>query len=373
MTIEIELDAYIIPSDHAVWKSTAGKTHRFYRAVRDAKAIFPDIRGLDALAGDPKDWTDQHLLEAIALDRWKRDHKNDDQDDQDNQGEGGLKVTKQDRKVLTFLKRLWFEAKIGDLILVPPDGWHEPVMIGEVLSEAGDIVAVNAKDGEYQGVFYGRRVAWRTSVAKQDLTPELLTVVHTRTAVFSAPDSIKEEVYRHAFGNFVYRDRYVSEFRTTKERFTTDDSVAVSVWLNGFDVLRNALEHGDKRASDSFSALGLDQLPTELAAEMKINIQSPGEIFVRTVGPFALSLMALFTLSACDAAAVDKDQVTVRLKKVGVGTDGVEQLIEDDVNALKTALGQNRLREANKYGKRAKEDGQLTTRATLKKGPSGGN
>lgn len=371
MSIEIELDAYIIPSDHTVWKSTAGKTHRFYRAVRDAKAIFPDIRGLDALSGNPKDWTDKQLLEAIALDRWNRDHKQGD--GQDGQSDGGPKVTKQDRTVLTFLKRLWFDAKIGDLIVVPPDGWREPVLIGEVLSEAGDIVAIEAKDGEYNGVFYGRRVVWRTSVAKQDLTPELVKVVHTRTAVFSAPESVKEEVYRHAFGNFVYRDRYVSEFRTTKERFTTDDSVAVSVWLNGFDVLRNALEQGDRRTNDSFSEMGLDQLPTELAAEMKINIQSPGEIFVRTAGPFALSLMALFTLSACDAAAVDKDQVTVRLKTVGAGVDGVEQRVENDVNALKTALGQNRLREANKYGKRAKEDGQLTTRATLKKGPSGGN
>lgn len=369
MAIEIELDAYVLPSNHTVWKSTAGKTHRFYRAVKNANTVFPDVRGLDALEGDPADWTDGQLLEAIAKDRTARD-----QTAEEGQGPvGDVAIVSQDRKTLTFLKRLWFEAKLGDLFIVPPDGWRESILIGQVLSEPGDIRQVQAADGEYEGQFYGRPVAWLAEIAKQDITADLLKVVHTRTAVFAVPESVKEEIYRFAYGNFVYRNRYVSEFRTTKEKFTTEDSVAISVWLNALDVLRNALANGDERAGESFAELGLSQLPEDLAAEMKIHIQSPGEIFVRTVGPFALSLMAMFTLSACDAETVDKDQVTVTLKQVGAGDPDATAAVEGDVNALKTALGQGRIEGGNVFVRRAREGGQITAAASLKNPPVGAN
>ncbi|MBU2341665.1 MAG: hypothetical protein KKE77_10530 [Alphaproteobacteria bacterium] len=363
MTIEVELDAYVIPDDHRIWKSTAGKTHRFYRAVRDANAIFPDIRGLDLLEGEPSKWSDKDLLELIRFDRWQREN---DKDGDGNTPPKKLKVHKTDRATLTFLKRLWFEAKEGDLIVVPPDGWREPALVGEIISEPGAVRAVDAKDGEFEGTFYGRAVKWKEPLYKQDVTPDLLKALHTRTAVFAIGESLKEEVYRHAYGNFVYRNRYVCEFKIGKQRFTTDDSVAVSIWLNGLDVLRNALEAGSARDGESFAQLGLDQLPDNLAAEMKISIQSPGEIFVRTAGPFALSLMTLFALSGCDEQRLQNNEVTVKLKQVGSGDEGARSCIENDVNALKTALGANRLPEANCFAERARKDAKMTTRAILK-------
>lgn len=369
MPIEVELDAYVIPSDHRVWKTTAGKTHRFYRAVRDAKAIFPDVRGLDTLEGDPQSWHDKDILRVIASDRALRKISNSETQEEPSDVS---RIRKTDRTTLTFLKRIWFEAKKGDLIVVPPDGWREPALVGEITSDVGEIRAIEATDGEHAGVYFGRSVRWKPVLFKQDVTQELLTTLHTRTAVFPMGESVKEEVYRHAYGNYVYNDRYVCEFRISKDRFTTDDSVAVSVWLNGFDVLRNSLEHGDTRNGESFAQLGLDRLPTELAAEMKISIQSPGEIFVRTVGPFALSLMTLFALSGCDAQQIENDEITVSLKQVGAGNSTVKECVENDVNALKTALGQNRFVDASCYARRAKDDARMSTRATLKT-PLGGD
>jgi len=361
--IEVDLEAYALPDDHTVWKVSAGKTHRFYRAVRDAQTIFPDVRDLDHLNGNPRTWTDQQILHAIAEDRWSRELT---KIAKRGEPQGSPTIGKRDRTVLTFLRRLWFEAKKGDLVIVPAEGWRESVLIGELLTEAGDIRRVEAKDGEYSGIYFGRPVFWRKSLPKQGLGTDLIKAIHTRTAVFPIKESLKEEIYRFAYASYVYREHYVAEFRTRKERFTAEDSVAVAVWLNGFDVLRNSLVHGDARAKESFAELGLDRLPDDLAAEVKINIQSPGEIFVRTVGPFALSLMTLFALAGCKPEEVDKNTVTVSLRQVGAGHNGVEKDVESDVNALKAALGEKRLIEANKYGKRAKEGAEISTGATLK-------
>lgn len=363
--IEVELEAYVVPNEHRVWKATAGKTHRFYRAVRDANAIFPDIRGLGAL-GKPGDWTDAKVLKAIAADRWQREQASRDKG---NAEHGSEAVSKQDRGVLTFARRLWFEAKRGDIVVIPADGWREAVLIGEILSDVGELVRVEARDGEFKGEYFGRPVAWRKSVSKADLTPELLKIVHTRAAVFSMPESVKEEVYRFAYGNFVYRGSYVAEFRTSKQRFTAEDSAVVGTWLNAMDVLRNSVERGDTRPQESIADLGLEKLPDHLAAELKINIQSPGEIFVRTLGPFALTLMALFALGGCDAETIDKNKVTVTLKQVGVGDPSVQQEIEGNVNALKTALGVARIEKSNGLIKRAEKDAKMSTGAVLKSAP----
>lgn len=360
--LEVELEAYVIPADHTVWKATAGKTHRFYRAVKDANTIFPDIRGLAEL-GPASTWTDAAILSAIAADRWHRELISREKGHQERGSEG---VSKEDRGVLTFAKRLWFEAKRGDLIILPADGWREAVMIGEVLSDPGDIVSVDAQDGEYSGRFFGRRIAWIKGVSKTELSEDLRKVVHSRAAVFPAPETVKEEVYRFAYGNFVYKGAFVAEFATSKERFTAEDSAVVGTWLNAMDVLRNALANGDTRPNESVAELGLEPLSDELAAELKIDIQSPGEIFVRTVGPFALSLMTLFALGGCSAEEIDKNAVTVNLKQVGAGDPNVSQQVAADVNAIKTALGENRVEKANALIIRAQKDALVSTKASLK-------
>lgn len=369
----VELDAYAIPDDHTVYKCSPGKTYRFYLAVRDAKVVFPDIRGLDALGDNPREWDDKDILEAIAADRWERELASRARG---NQEQGVAGVSKIDRRNLTFLKRIFFEAKKGDLVVVPVDGYSKDVLIGELLTEAGDVRAVIAKDGEYTGVYYGRPVRWRSAVPKLELTDSLIKALHTQTAVFAMGQSLHEEVYKHAYSNFVYRGNFVSEFRTEKQKFTAEDMSVVSTWLNGFDFLRHHLsESPNLSVADqmSFFEMGLEKVPDGQAAELQINIQSPGEIFVRTVGPFALALMAIFSLSGCDAQAVVDNGVTVHLKKVGETPPAVETEVESCVNEIAKALGDCRLTEANKLGVRAVKDAGMKTAAHLKEAPKASN
>lgn len=93
--ITVNLDAYVIPNDHVIFKCSPGKTYRFYLAVRDAKVVFPDIRGLETLKGSPDQWTDEQMLEVIAADRWQREVVSRARGNEEQGAEGVSKIDRQ--------------------------------------------------------------------------------------------------------------------------------------------------------------------------------------------------------------------------------------------------------------------------------------
>jgi hypothetical protein len=339
--------------------------------VQDAFAVFPDVRGVDLLEGPPSEWADRRILEVIAEDRRSREEAAVARGRKDAQVHAG--ITKNDRAVLTFVKRIWFEAKRGDLVVIPSEGYDKEVLIGELLTEPGDLKRVEAKDGDYVGFYFGRPVAWRFAIPKFELSADMIKVLHTRAAVFQMGKTTQLEAYRLTFRNFVYRGEYVAEFRTEKAHFTAEDAAVVSAWLNAFQVLQHSLDTGEgNRADIPFEILGLAKLPDQFAGDLRININSPGEIFMRTKTPLALTLMAMFALAGCDAKQVVKEGVTIKLKSVAGAAAAPQQAVESDVNHLTTAMGDDRLGVSNDFVKRAAKDAKVTTLATLKSAPKEG-
>jgi hypothetical protein len=68
----VELNAFVLPDDHSIFKLFPGKTYSLSSQVLATKHAFLDIRGLDALVGDPTKWSDTELREIIANDRVTR-------------------------------------------------------------------------------------------------------------------------------------------------------------------------------------------------------------------------------------------------------------------------------------------------------------
>lgn len=367
----VELNAYALPDDHRVFKCSPGKTYRFYEAVREAEVVFPDVRGLAELGEEPSLWDDEEALKIIAQDRWTRELESRSRGNKHKPGTESVNAT--DRTSLTFLKRLLFEARKGDMVVIPADGYDKDVLFGEFTTDPGLLTLVEAKDGEYYGSYVGRPVKWRKFTAKRDLRPELIDELHYRAAVFVLSRSRSEDVYREVFGNFVYRGNFVAEFRTEKKRFTPEDHAVVSTWLNGFDYLRHTMEDNPASSLPSqmgFYQMGLEPVPDGEAAELRINIQSPGEIFVRSAGPFALALMAMFALSGCDSKAVVDNGVTIQMKTIGDGAPDCRIQVEEAVNGIVRTMSYKRLDEANCLGTRAQKGALVSTEAQLKSAPN---
>lgn len=364
--IVVELDAFVLPDDHSIFKCSPGKTYRFYQQVRKASAIFLDIRGLDTLGDDLREVSDKEILRVIAGDRWDREQASIARG---NKPTGGTEaVSRIDRTRLGFLKALLGEAKKGDIIVVPVEGYDKDVLIGELLDHPWEVKTVTAEDGEDGAFNYiGRRVVWRAARPKRFFSNEMIAKLHTQTAFFQFGRSLHDEIYRLAYKNYVYDGSYVAEFHTSKQHFTSEDSAVLSAWLNGFEFVRHRVDTNSTAALPaSFAEMGLAKLPDKSSSDLTININSPGSFVLKSSGPFALALMAMLPLSACGEKKIIDDGVEVQLKTIGSADATCSIEVEEDVKTYSTTLSYKHLEKACELGRRAQDDAQVTTQARLK-------
>ena len=366
--IEVQLNAYVLPIDHKIWKCHPGKTYRFYQAVREANAVFLDIRGLTELPGDPETWDDKATLKLLAYDRWTRELN---RIRYDGKPKGSPEISKIDHRNLTFLKGLLFEAKKGDIIVIPAEGWRRDVLIGEFLDEPGVVKSYEARDDDATHTYIGRAVKWRAMQEKRYFSSDLVTMLHTPTAFFALPKSLHEEIYRIAYENFIIGDLFSATFSTSKQHFSTSDSAIIGTWFNALSAVRGAIENGKSIDDLSYLDLGLRQSDNPTEGELAININSPGEYILRSTGPFALAVMGLYPLMSVDAQQLATSSVRVHLQTVGSADDSCSLRVEQSMKGMIDTLSISRLQEACKVGKRAESEATLRTSARLKSATKG--
>ncbi|WP_199555490.1 hypothetical protein [Sandaracinobacteroides hominis] len=363
-TIEIDINAYVVPSDHRVFKCSPGKTYRFFETIQDSRAIFLDIRGLDVLGTRPDQWNWQSALEIVSADRWDRELESRSRGNKPSSSQG---INKTDRRNITFLKQLLLEAKKGDFVIVPVEGYTRQILIGEFTTNPGSARSVEAVDAGTSRNFVGRSVKWHNGVEKRRLSESLIKVLHTQTAVFLLGKDLYPEVYKWSLGDYIYNDLHNADFSTTKDKFTAEDSAVISVWLNGFEALRHALETDCVQTlPGSFAAMGLMKLPDVTSSELTVNINSPGAFSIRYHGRFPIVLMAMLTLSSCSPGDVASSQIQINLRQIGDAPTDCAFQISRETESYIQALAYPRLEEVCKLGARAKADASLRTNARLK-------
>lgn len=368
--LQVDLNAYVLPEDHVVWKCHPGKTYRFYQVVKDAEAVFLDIRGLNELEDDPALWNDSETLKLIAADRWSRElHRVR----YDGKAKGSPAVSKIDRRNLTYLKGLLLEAKKGDLILIPAEGWRKEVLVGEFLDEPGDLIKHDARDEEATHTYIGRRVRWRAKQEKRHFSIDVIKMLHTQTAFFAMPKAVREEIYRLAYVNFMIGNVFSATFSTTKEQFATSDSAVVGMWFNALSAVRDAIESGESIDGVSYLDLGLLRSENPSEGELAININSPGEYVLRSLGPFALAVMGLFPLMQVNAQDLVDQDINVTMHTVGAADKNCALKVEKAMKDMVETLSVTRLQVACSVGKRAATEATMHTGARLKSRQKGTN
>lgn len=367
MTINIYLDAHVLPEGHGVWKCFPGKTYRFYETVNSARVVFLDVRGLDLLAPDPRDWSDAEILQTIAADRWSREQA---RADLGAVPKGSDAVSSLDRRNMTFLKGLLLTAKKGDLIVIPPDNYRKSVLIGELLDHPGEVVSHTAVDGEIERNYVGRRVKWLAKKEKRSFSSDLIDLLHTPAAFFALPRRLHEEIYRVSYENFIVGDVFSATFETSKEHFSTSDNAVVSVWFNALAAVRDHLEGRSHIGSnDNFYAIGLLRSLSPAEGELGININSPGEYVLRSLGVFAFVAMAFFPITSVEANDILAQPIRVHVKTVGTAGDECALRVAEALKNYAEVLSLLRLRDACVVGERAKSEATLTTKARAVVGP----
>jgi hypothetical protein len=333
----IELDAYVLPDDHSVFKLFPGKTYGFNKAIVDKKMAFLDIRGLDRLSDDPRSWTDAEMRQVITQDRITR-------------GAVVKRGVAQDTKRLRFLKNLFFVAKKGDLVVVPlGQGLEGGVALGE-FSEAPGIVRRAVVEGKRDAFeTWGRAITWKIIASRDRFTHALNRSLANANAFHTLEQKYREELYLAAYASFTYDNIYVASFPSEKERFTTTDQANIGIWFNGIAVIHDrAAANGTINEDKDFYELGLE----ESAADLELAQNSPWTVIMRTIGPLAFSTQAIYPLAAAGEPLNSLRGVTVSARTVGAAVDKCKVTVPPDMEDIANGSGLARWRVACKVVKR---------------------
>lgn len=361
--VKVELDAYVLPDDHTVYKFFPGEGYKFYDAIRDASIAFMDVRGLDELEDDPEDWDDEEVLDLISRDRVDRAVANGEARPKRLVNSPGDKMTQ------TFLYGLLFYAEKGDLLLMPQKGYTTRVLIGQLLDDAGDIRTVTAKDGGDVYTFYGRRVKWVGGIEKRLFNAELVEQLQTPVAFFDVGASNYEQVYRLAFDNYVYDRQFVATFRTSKKIFNPKDNFLTSVWLELLEVLEEAREGGNSLPENAtiYDLVIGSNIDEENRDDLSISVQSPGWFRIRSMVASPLASIALFAMAVQGVPYNDAIAATTAAKIVRQADDTCMGDVDASVRDYIKLLGKDRWEQACKLAKQAEADAKLKADARVKK------
>lgn len=354
---EIQLDAYALPDEHQVVKCFPGEGYKFYDVVEREEVVFLDIRGLDELPDNPAAWDEDALRRVVEFDYVTRHAP--------KRGRRGPRKRKSGipQRNVHFIEGLLLGLRRGDLVIVPPPGYRRNVLIGEIMDDPGRPVRVEAQDREHTYTYLGRKVKWRASVEKRLLRRALLDKLHTAQAYFPIGLSLHEDVYAIAYQNYVWRGTFVATFETSKEHFTSSDTLVTSLWLNGLAATKEAAEASKPLEGKTFVEAAIRPLAAGNALELNIN--SPGTILVRSATAFALATMTLLPLSANEAQQVADGTARVTLKAVGGSNPDCQLQVEAAVADYVRSLGPQRLLEQCEFASRSRNEATLTTRARL--------
>jgi hypothetical protein len=364
VSVEVALGTYILPSDHKVWKFFPGKNYKFHDLVSETAVALIDVRNLQELGNDPTDWDEDDLLEHIADDRIERRVEMGAARPEKFVRSSGDKAT------LTFLQGLFFTAKKGDLIVMPDKGYTTNVRIGMLLDKPGALKTVVASDIDTNYRYYGRRVAWVGEIEKRKLSDALISQLHSQAAFFDLGRSHYEEIYDRAFDDYVYDELFVATFRTSKNIFTSKDSLLSSLWFELIEVLEEARDGHEELAIDNIYELAVESdINEDDRNDLSIYVQSPGWFRWRSQKSEPLAAIALFAMATANVPYAEAKKVTVSAQVIRQADSECLGDVNASVRAYLELLGKDRWEQACKLATKAKDQATLRSNATLKNEP----
>ena len=214
---------------------------------------------------------------------------------------------------------LYHQFQKGDLLVVRAGkGFYADVMFGELVDDPTPRVSISVPSYPEETII-ARRVNWLRQVPKYRLGPELHRRMSTPNALTLLDRSFWEDVLSVTYENYVFNGDYSARFLTTAQSFSSLDSATINAFLTIIAAATASFEENETVADgelDFDAALSILQRYPEYAADLKININSPGDIAQRN--SFISPLVSAVMLAAAISGASNAHAGEVRVINNGV-------------------------------------------------------
>jgi hypothetical protein len=293
--IKVDLRSKVIGPDQKVFFVRPGARYKLYDLFREESAIFADILGLELSTGTPID-EQEHVIAQLHRARRLRAFRGSDEGAPPSRNIEDYTDYVDSRSVsqlYRILKGFFEEAKKGDIVVVPPMAFSKDTLIGEIISEPTELIAVRGSPTHPGEQLYGRSVKWLGRITKGKMSPYMLDLISKPNAFVTIRTEERLAIYREAYGSYILPGQYRARFNVSDPEFTTTDDLYIQAFFSFVAANSKRIRNGEEVVGlhkAAFEQLGAD------AFELQSNVNSPGflNLIASNLGPLvATGLFAL--------------------------------------------------------------------------------
>ncbi|MDY8110033.1 hypothetical protein U0C82_12875 [Fulvimarina sp. 2208YS6-2-32] len=303
MPIEIDIKTRIIADDHRVLIARPGAKYRLHSEFYNRNFVGVELPGLFD-ENEQISFQDENIVarvkRSLAIRRWLTRAADEDEPTHDLADYDNQTVTPSIRQYMRLLQYYLVTAAQGDLVLNPPMSFDGMVQIGEVTPQANPRLYQVEQYGQFGLV--GIPVRWVGKLPKQSLPASSLEALKKPTALFAVGPQQRDKIYAAAYGNYTYKDLYVSSFATLSERYGSFEELIFQSFVNSVALNTQRIDLGrdDVVSLSAAAAFLIENGEIELGdygLDLNININSPGIISLISSKITPIVAVTIFTLA----------------------------------------------------------------------------
>lgn len=311
--IEIDIATRIIGDDEDMYVVRPGASFSLYDDFQREDAVFLDFPDLPlSLTQKPK--TNTTLREIVARSIEIRDwhlKKRTSEPSRDQAAYKGKAANRRIGKYVGAIQRLYYDLPVGTVIVIPSKTYIGDVLFAELSGPTERRKAAHAYPREDMMV---RPVRWLGRKQKASLSPDLRDAMGRPTPVMQIERSLRDEIAKAAFQQYVFKGTNSTKFLTTSEDFSTLDDLNIQLFNNYVAGLLAAeeAEVPEGTALTITEALRYLRDRRDLVPELDQSISSPGfqRLYNEHIAPLVIG--ALMTAALSGTAIAQSTEIRVK-------------------------------------------------------------
>ena len=311
--IEIDIATRIVGDEEDMYVVRPGASFSLYADFQRENAVFLDFPDLPfSLEQKPKftPIVREIVTRSIAIRDWHLG-KLSSEPSREQSAYVGAAIGRRVGAYIGAIQRLYYDLPIGTVIVIPGKTYIDDVAFAEITGPTERRKAAKAYPDEYMLVRPVRWLAWKQ---KASLSPELRTTLGQPTPVMQIGRSLRDEILKVAFKQYVFKGVNSTKITTTAKDFSIVDDFNIQRFNNYISGLLAAEEShiADGVTVNLSEALRLLRDRRDLVPELDQSISSPGfqRLYSEHISPLVIG--ALMTAALSGTAIAQTTEIRVK-------------------------------------------------------------
>lgn len=372
-TIAVDIRTRFLRDDQRCYIVFPGDGYRYYSKMKRDSVVFLDIPGFPF---DPKEDLRQakdlaeRVVVADRISQWHRDGSPVDKKPPRRVADlRNYKITKSRQQFAGIVRSFFHQIKAGDIIIVPPQGYDDDVLFGEVTAADSTLVAVPQYQDE---LIPARKVRWLAKVPRGEIPSWLERKIPSPNPVRQIEKEYFTDIFDIMYERYYYDGNFVCKFNVRSTEFSSlDNFLFQQIVLYAAALHENNQEDNIKDIATTAISIVVSQLNfSEDIPDQRISINSPGHIVVYSKNIIPLVAGVFMALSVLSSSATDIHKIPIVIENSAdsgqISSECVSD-IQQEVMEDMVAMGYQRWQELCTIEAQARKRTQISSGVEAKR------